>query len=147
MVVAAFPSLTSKGASTGRSVGDEQKAAEARTENKLLGTWKLVEAKYGGTPYKPPEGTTELKHVTAVHWVLTAFDKDGKVGVVMGGPYALKGDKYEETPEYGITEIFTSIKGKPQSFTWRVEGGKWYHSGTISSGLTIEEVWQRVGNI
>jgi len=147
IVAAAFPSGGSMGRSAWRSTGDDQKRAEARAENELLGTWKLVEAKYGSTAYKVPEGTTELKHVTAVHWVLTVFDKDGKVGVVMGGPYAMNGDKYEETPEYGITEIFTNIKGKPQTFTWKVEGNKWFHNGTISSGLTIEEVWQRVDSI
>ena len=36
------------------------------------------------------------------------------------------------------------LKGKPQSFTWKVEGNKWLHSGTLSSGATIEEVWERV---
>jgi hypothetical protein len=38
----------------------------------------------------------------------------------------------------------TNIKGKPQSFDCKVEGSKWYHNGTVSSGLTIEEVWERV---
>jgi hypothetical protein len=30
------------------------------------------------------------------------------------------------------------------SFECKVEGAKWYHNGALSSGLTIEEVWERV---
>jgi hypothetical protein len=72
------------------------------------------------------------------------FDKDGKFIDAFGGPYTLKGEKYEETLEYGVGEVFKMLKGKPQSFSCKVEGAKWYHNGTLSSGLTIEEVWERV---
>ncbi len=41
-----------------------------------------------------------LKHVTPTQFIWAIFDKDGKVESVLGGPYTLKGDKYEETPEY-----------------------------------------------
>ena len=54
--------------------------------------------------------------------------------------------KYEETPEYGISNDFKLLKGKAQSFKWKVEGNKWYHNGKLSSGTTIEEVWERVQN-
>ena len=129
---------------SGRSITGDQKKAGAKTENKLVGTWKMVKAKYGGQEYKIPEGAPEFKHVTPAHFMLAAIDKDGKVRAAIGGPYTLKGNKYEEMPEYGLTEIFTNIKGKPQSFECQVEGNKWYHNGTLSSGLTIEEVWERV---
>jgi len=139
VAVAASTSFTS-----GRSTADEPKKAEAMTENKLVGTWKMVKAKYGGKEYDIPEGTTEFKHVTQAHFMLAAIDKDGIVRAAIGGPYTLKGEKYEETPEYGLSEVFTNIKGKPQSFVCKVEGNKWYHNGTVSNGLTIEEVWERV---
>src|SRR5262245_22243207 len=129
---------------SGRSTAGDPKQAETRTENKLIGTWKMVKAKYGGNEVTIPEGTTEFKHVTSAHFMLAAIDKDGKVLAAIGGPYSLKGENYVETPEYGLSEIFTNIKGQPQSFTWKVEGNKWYHNGTLSSGLTIEEVWERV---
>jgi hypothetical protein len=130
--------------SGGSTADDQKKEAEARTENKLVGTWKMVKAKYGGKEVQIPDGHTELKHVTPTHFMLAAFDKDGKVFAAIGGPYTLTREKYEEMPEYGLSEIFTSIKGKPQSFTWRVEGNKWYQNGTVSTGLTIEEVWERM---
>ena len=55
-----------------------------------------------------------------------------------------KGESYQETPEYGISSDFDVIKGKAQTFTCRVDGNRWYHSGALSNGLTIEEVWDRV---
>jgi hypothetical protein len=129
---------------SGRSTAAGPKKAEAGVENRLVGTWKMVKAKYGGKETKIPEGTTEFKHVTPAHFMLAVIDKDGTIFAAIGGPYTLKGEKYEETPEYGLSEIFTNIKGKPQSFTWKVEGNKWYHNGTLNTGLTIEEVWERV---
>jgi hypothetical protein len=72
------------------------------------------------------------------------YDKDGKVDAALGGPYTLKGDKYEETPEYGIGDVLELLKGKPQSFECKVEANKLHQNGKLSSGLTIEEVWERV---
>ena len=127
-----------------RSAADEPKKAEAKPENKLVGTWKLISAKYDGTEIKLPEGETTLKHVTTTQFMWATYDKDGKVSAALGGPCTLKGDKYEETPEYGIGDVIEQLKGKQQSFKWKVADNKWYHNGKLSSGLTIEEVWERV---
>lgn len=118
--------------------------SEAKSENKLVGTWKLVSAKYGGEEYKFDEGTTTLKHVTPSQFMWASYDKDGKLTRAAGGDYTTKGDLYEETPAYGFSSDFEGIKGKPQTFMWKVEGNKWYHVGKLSSGLTIDEVWERV---
>ena len=127
-----------------RSTADEPKKEEAKKQTKLVGTWKLVSAKYAGKEFKFPEGTTMVKHVTPTQFMWATYDKDGKVTRAAGGPYTVKGDKYEETPEYGISDDFEAIKAKTHSFTWKVEGNKWYHNGKLSDGLTIEEVWERV---
>jgi len=127
-----------------RSTADDSKKAEAMTGNKLVGTWKQVKAKFRGNEVKIPEGTTQLKHITPTHFMFVDFDKDGKFIDAFGGPYTLKGERYEETLEYGVGDVFKMLKGKPQSFECKVEGNKWYHNGTLSSGLTIEEVWERV---
>jgi hypothetical protein len=112
--------------------------------SKLVGTWKLESAKYGGREHKFPEGTTTLKHVTPAQFMWASYDTDGKVTRAAGGSYTLKGETYEETPEYGISSDFEIIRGKAQTFTWKVEGDKWHHTGKLSNGLTIEEVWVRV---
>src|ERR1700757_4949546 len=85
--------------STG-SAADEPGKAPAKPENKLVGTWKLVSAKYGGQDIQFPEGYTTLKHVTTDHFTWVNYDKDGKVTQTLGGPYTLKGEDYVETPEY-----------------------------------------------
>jgi hypothetical protein len=142
IAVAAFTSFTSL--TTGRSTAGDPKKAEASAENKLVGTWKQVKARFGGQEHKIPEGTTQLKHITQTHFMFVDFDKDGKFIDAFGGPYTLKGEKYEETLEYGVGEVFKMLKGKPQSFECKVEGARWYHNGALSNGLTIEEVWERV---
>ncbi len=119
-------------------------ADDPKTENKLVGTWKQVSAVYGGREFKFPEGTTTLKHVTPTQFMWASYDKDGVVSRTAGGGYTIKGDVYEETPEYGMSGDFEIIKGKAQTFTWKVEGNKWLHVGKLSNGLTIDEVWERV---
>ena len=121
----------------------EQKA-DAKSVHKLVGTWKLISAKYGGEESKFPEGVTTVKHVTPTQFMWATYDKDGTVTRAAGGAYTLKGEVYEETPEYGISSDFDLIKGKAQTFKWKVEGNKWYHNGKLSNGLTIDEVWERV---
>ena len=75
-------------------------------------------------------------------WV--SYGPDGVVIRTGGGSYTLNGDSYQETPEYGFGNDFNVVKSKPQTFTCRVDGNKWYHSGALSNGLPIAEVWERV---
>jgi hypothetical protein len=46
-----------------------------------------------------------------------------------GGGHMLKGEDYEETPEYGLGRTFEGIKGQMHSFKRKVEKNKWYHTG------------------
>ena len=126
-----------------RTVTDEPKG-KAEPQNKLVGTWKMVSGKYGGKEVKYPEGITHIKHVTPTQFMWATYDQGGMVARAAGGSYKLDGDAYEETPEYGIGADFELIKGKVQSFKWKVDGNKWYHDGKLSNDLTIEEVWERV---
>jgi len=128
-------------AGTARSTEPKE---DAKSGNNLVGTWKLVSAKYGGEEFKSEEGVTTVKHVTTTQFMWASYSKDGTVTRTAGGDYTLKGEVYEETPRYGISGDFDLIKGKVQTFKWKVEGTKWYHSGKLSNGLTIEEVWERV---
>src|SRR5204863_2798541 len=100
-------------------------------------------AKYGGQD-TPLEGNTRLKHVTPTQYMWVSYDADGKVDEALGRTYTLRGQSYEETPEYGVGDVLQMLKGKPQSFECKVEGNQWYHTGKLSTGLTVEEVWERV---
>src|SRR5688572_28898745 len=100
---------------------------DAKPENKLVGTWKMVSAKYGGEVFNIGEGLTTFKHVTPSQFMWVTYDKDGKVTRTAGGSYTIKGEAYDEVPEYGLSADFDVIKGKAQTFKWKVEGNKWYH--------------------
>src|SRR5262245_26241063 len=121
---------------------DEPKGP-AKVDHKLIGTWKLVSAKYGGKESSLPQSSTTLKHVTPTQFMWASYNKDGKVTRTAGGGYALNGENYEESPIYGFSSDFDIVGGKTHKFTCKVEGNKWYHNGALSSGLTIEEVWER----
>jgi hypothetical protein len=118
--------------------------SEAKAENKLIGSWKLVSGKYSGKEYKFPEGSTMVKHITPTQFMWATYDKDGKVTRAAGGSYTLKGDDYVETPEYGISSDFDIIKGNSHEFKWKIDGNKWHHDGKLKNGVTIEEVWERI---
>jgi hypothetical protein len=119
-------------------------ADDPKPENKLIGTWKLVSAKYGGKESKLPETATNLKHVTPTQFMWVTYDKDGVVTRAAGGSYILKGEDYTETPEYGVSGDFEQIKGKSHSFKWKIDGAKWRHTGKLADGFEIDEVWERV---
>jgi hypothetical protein len=119
-------------------------ADEPKPAHPLVGTWRCVSAKYGGREVDRPAGSTQLKHVTPAQFMWAVYDAQGKVEAALGGPCTIKGEEYVETPEYGLGDALDQLKGKPQAFTWKVEGTKWHHAGKLSTGLTIEEVWERV---
>ena len=119
---------------------------EATTANKLVGTWKLVSARYGGRESTLPKEATTLKHVTPIHYMWVTFDKDGQVTRTQGGPYVFDGGVLKSTPEYGLGREFEAIKGKQQLFKVKFDGNRWTQSGTLSTGTTLEEVWERVEN-
>lgn len=126
------------------SRADEPKKVDAKPNDALVGTWKLASAKYGGQPFAFPEGFTTMKIVTPGRYVLVIYNKEGGVARAAGGVYKIAGDSYEETPEFSTSENFEAIRGKPQAFKWKIEDGKWHHGGTMSSGMVVEEVWERV---
>jgi hypothetical protein len=115
------------------------------TGNTLIGTWRLVSAKYDGEDVTFEKGSTTVKHVTPTHFMWVTYDQDGEVTRTAGGSHTVQGGAYEEMPEYGLGQGFHVIKGKAQRFTWKVDGNRWHHAGTLSNGLVTEEVWERVG--
>ena len=127
---------------TGRAT-DEPANDKAKNGTPLIGTWKLISGNYGGNDFKVTDGSTMLKHVTSTQFMWATYDKDGKVFRSAGGPYTLKGDTYEEAPEYGFSDDFDLIKGKIHVYKTKVEGNKWYIDGMLASGLTIKEEWEQ----
>src|SRR5262245_18673522 len=117
---------------------------DEKAESKLIGTWKLVSAKYGGKENALPTAMTTIKHITPAQMMWLTYGADGIVTRAGGGSYTLQGDDFTDTPEYGVGQSFQAVKGRTHKFKCRVEGNKWYHTGMLDSGLTIEEVWERI---
>lgn len=118
-------------------------AKAAKADGKLVGTWKLVSAKYGGKAWDPPEGATTLKHITPTHYSWLTYDKDGTVTRGAGGTYTLKGDDFTQTAVYGLAATLPQVNGK-NTYACKLEDDTWHHSGKLPSGTTLEEVWERV---
>jgi hypothetical protein len=107
-----------------------------------VGTWKLVTAKANGKAVDVPAGTTVLKHVTPTDFVFVYYTAQGLITVAGGGRYKYDGTRYAESVEYGVGEGMAPYVGKTQQFTLRIEGGRWYQSGTETDGTAVEEVWE-----
>jgi hypothetical protein len=122
----------------------QQQAPKSSTNH--LGTWLLVSGKYGDAGESPlPKDERHVKIITATHFLWVIYDdKNRLISSSMGGSCNRQGDKYTETIEFFLPESMRPYLGKKQEFTIRVEGDKLYQSGTLSDGLKIEEVWQRV---
>jgi hypothetical protein len=127
-----------------RAAADESQGKGGAAANKLVGTWKLVSGKYGGQQSNLPEASTTLKHMTPTHYTFVTYNKDGEVTRIGGGLYTYNGKALESILEYGVGSDIKSRRGKPQTYDCKVEGKKLYQSGTMSTGLTLEEVWELV---
>jgi hypothetical protein len=114
--------------------------------NKLVGAWKLVSGKYGGQPATLSELGTSLKHITPTHYTWVTYNQDGEVTRIGGGVYVFDGKMMESTPVYGTGADIKSRKGKRHTYECKIEGKRLYQKGApLSTGLTIEEVWELVG--
>lgn len=115
-----------------------------KPDTRLVGTWKMVSAKFGGQESDLPKESTTYKHITPTQFVWVSVDPQTKqITRAAGGSYTLKGDSYEETPVYGLSPDFDTVRDKTHTFKCKIEGNRWFHRGKLANGLTIEEVWER----
>ena len=111
---------------------------------KLIGTWKLVSAKYGDRDVNPDQLGITLKHITPGNFVWVTYDAESKrITRAAGGTFTLNGESYEERPQYGLAQDFEVVKDQVHKFTAKIDGDKWQHRGELANGLKIDEVWER----
>src|SRR3954451_16972416 len=78
-------------------------AEDSKAEGKLVGTWRMVSKKNPqGKEYALPQGIRVIKLLTPTHWMMVTHGEDGEVSRAFGGTYTLKGDTFEEVPEFAI---------------------------------------------
>jgi hypothetical protein len=128
------------------ATGVQAQEGSQKMSGSHLGTWKLVSYKYG--PSQPgfrdfPESQQRIKLITETHFTWVQFDAATmKVGAAAGGTYSLSGNTYTESIDFGLG--MDTYSGAKHAFTIRVEGDKFFLSGSLADGLMIEEVWERV---
>jgi hypothetical protein len=121
-------------------------ADSEKGRGKLEGTWELVSYKYvEGAPFRDViKDQRVIKLITGNHFIWVSYDvRKKKPTSVGGGRYSLDADTYTEELDFGDKRS-GGLLGKPQSFKATIEGDRWLHSGVLSNGLKIEEIWRRV---
>jgi hypothetical protein len=112
-----------------------------------LGAWQLTSFKYGDTQEgftDYPEGPRRIKLITDTHFTWVEFDVATKRAEGMaGGACSRIGDSYTESIDFADLGMSPYL-GAKHTFTVRVEGDKFFLSGSLADGLVIEEVWERV---
>lgn len=124
-------------------VADEPVPTESLAKE-LVGTWKMVSARYGDRDNDLPKRMVVIKHITPTHMTWFRADPTTKVVADMAsGRWSLKGDQFADFPEFGVGSDFKNVKGGAHRFTCKIVGDRWYHTGALQNGLKIEEVWER----
>ena len=136
---------------------------DEKPKNKLLGSWTLVQFKYGQDAEfnNVPEFMYYVKNITESHFSWCSYNpEDGNVIGSGGGTYEMDEKSYIESTDFWFPSG-TSIPGTKTKFDYKLKGNMWTISGYIkevelnpSSGemapidsIYISEVWQRVGGV
>jgi hypothetical protein len=128
------------------AVGLRAQQESKKTSGSHLGTWQLASFKYGTNQpgfTDVPQNERRIKLITETHFTWVEFDATTKkVSGSAGGAYSLSGNTYAESIDFGLG--MDTYIGQKHVFTIRVEGDKFFLSGSLADGLKIEEVWHRV---
>jgi hypothetical protein len=110
----------------------------------LVGTWKLISGKAvindSAMTYGSPKDES-MKIVTPTHFaVVSKNTSDGSMQHAVAGRIKMDDTHYIELLDFSSMKDWVS---KTATFTYRVEGNKWYIKGGFDK-VQIDEVWQRV---
>ena len=127
----------------------------------FVGTWELISYKTENDSLwiEYPDFVGYLKHITPTHFNWIYYNAEGdEVMSEGGGLFVIDGNKYTEKIMYqhGTEQ---NIVGLSADFEFRIEDGKWYHTGYVVGPVMdpetrekvgmdtskIEEIWMRYG--
>lgn len=112
----------------------------------ITGTWQLDSYKYGtmaGSFTPVPFGRPHIKLITSNRFMWMTYDSTSKkILESAGGKYALNGDAYTESIDYGYG--MDSYLGSTSTFRIQVDEDLIFLTGTLGTGLKIEEVWKKI---
>jgi hypothetical protein len=120
-----------------RLKGSKPTVPAERVASKFEGTWEHT--------FEDAPEHRQLKFINRTHFVWVTYNReDGKPLLVCGGTYTADGNTYKENCEFGGPGLPADLVGKEQVFTAEIDGDKWMHSGTLSNGFEVKEVWRKL---
>jgi hypothetical protein len=112
-------------------------SAPGGARGRLEGTWEH-------TFENAPEHR-QVKIINQTHFVWVTYNReDGRPLLLGGGTYTFDGKTFKEKYEFGGPGLPAELVGKQQVFTAELDKDKWTHSGTLTNGVRVEEIWRRV---
>ncbi|TDE13756.1 hypothetical protein [Dyadobacter psychrotolerans] len=113
----------------------------------MAGAWHITERANGGQGELVKihqEGTRKtLKLLSGTRFQWFAIDPAVKgFYATGGGTYTAKDGKYTESIQFFSKDnnrVGTSLK-----FDWKLQNGRWDHSGKSSDGKSIHEIWEKI---
>ena len=119
---------------------DSPSAAKAHP---LLGSWEMTSGRWtfpdGSVRTADSTQLRSLKVVGPARFVFITSRPDGEFVRSAGGRYTISGNTYSEHVDHSSS---ADMRNETYTFTWRVDGDTWYHTGE-HEGTRLEEVWRR----
>jgi hypothetical protein len=122
---------------TAMGSAEDKPQADKAARGRLEGTWEHT---FANAPQH-----RQVKIINQTHFVwVTYVREDGKPLLLGGGTYTFDENTYKEKYEFGGPGLPAELVGKEQTFTVELDGDNWTHSGTLSNGFRVRELWRRV---
>ena len=114
-----------------------KRSLRAPAADAIAGTWELVSP--GMSEYR------QIKMLTGSHFVWATYERGtGMLVASAGGAYEFDGRTYIERLDFGSEALLLELIGRDQVFTAKLEGDEWYHTGTLTNGIEVRELWKRL---
>ena len=123
--------------------GTEWKRSDNGGPGQLAGAWLITGRYRDGTLSERTPGarrTMKILSGTKFQWIAYNIETKEFFGTG-GGSYSTKDGKYTENIEF-FSRDNTRV-GASLQFDFKLEDGKWRHSGSSSKGDPLDEVWTR----
>jgi predicted cupin superfamily sugar epimerase len=108
----------------------------------LKGTWQFNGGVYNGKPDGAPKAYKMQRKYTDNSFAAFALQKGYKTEKYEAGKYVLKGDSCFETSTFSSRP--SQLVGKTVAYGYKIKNNELVLSGTLPSGMVVEEHWNRV---
>jgi hypothetical protein len=123
----------------------EDPVPKEQLREKLVGTWKMISFKANDVENDLPTRLTVLKHITPTHMTWMRINPETSEVVTMAcGTWTIDGDQFSDSPLYATGDAGKIVMGGTHTFSCKIVGNRWHHSGALANGLKLDEIWERV---